>query len=405
LRLGILQRYVIDQVLRAFVMALLTVTAVFVLLMVMTAVSREALPPQDVLRLLPYIVPGSLPYTIPVALLFAVSVVYGRLASDNEVVAVKAAGLSASTILWPSLFLGLASSLGLLAISTELIPRANNRLKQIILGDMEETFYRFLKKEGEFSSPGMPFFIQVRDVEGHVLIDPLFKHRSPSPPAPPNQFDLQVKARKAVVQFDTQKNEATVTLLDATSSGGKDTTPFLFWINGKQVLKYPIPKPPEQDHRVQEMTNNQINRAQAEFRSKIQHERARQAVGAAFWIASGRLDRIDWPGIGEAYRKYDYWQRKVDEYETEKYQRVALAFGGFFFVLLGAPVGILFARRDFLSAFISCFIPIIIIYYPLTLMGVNLGKEGIVHPVIVFVGNLVVGALAGFFAIPPVRRH
>ena len=60
--------------------------------------------------------------------------------------------------------------------------------------------------------------------------------------------------------------------------------------------------------------------------------------------------------------------------------RIALACGSFFFVLLGAPVGILFARRDFLSAFITCFVPIIILYYPLMLLGVNLGKDGHAQP-------------------------
>ena len=36
-----------------------------------------------------------------------------------------------------------------------------------------------------------------------------------------------------------------------------------------------------------------------------------------------------------------------------------MAFGSLLFVFLGAPVGILFARRDFLSAFMTCFLPII----------------------------------------------
>ena len=44
---------------------------------------------------------------------------------------------------------------------------------------------------------------------------------------------------------------------------------------------------------------------------------------------------------------------RCTSYETEKQMRIALACGSFFFVLLGAPVGILFAKGDFLSAFIT----------------------------------------------------
>ncbi len=49
-----------------------------------------------------------------------------------------------------------------------------------------------------------------------------------------------------------------------------------------------------------------------------------------------------------------------------------MAFGSLLFVILGAPVGILFARRDFLSAFMTCFLPIIGIYYPLMLFGTRI---------------------------------
>ena len=99
---GILQRYVMGEVLRAFLLALLTITIVIVLFMVMIEAAKMGLTPREILHFVPYVIPGSLPYTIPVSLLFSVTVVYGRLASDNEVIAVKTAGLSAWTVLRPS---------------------------------------------------------------------------------------------------------------------------------------------------------------------------------------------------------------------------------------------------------------------------------------------------------------
>ena len=72
---------------------------------------------------------------------------------------------------------------------------------------------------------------------------------------------------------------------------------------------------------------------------------------------------------------------------------MSMAFGSLLFVILGAPVGILFAKRDFLSAFISCFVPIITLYYPLMLFGVNLGKEGTMAPrSALWIGNVVLVA-------------
>jgi lipopolysaccharide export system permease protein len=82
-----------------------------------------------------------------------------------------------------------------------------------------------------------------------------------------------------------------------------------------------------------------------------------------------------------------------------------MASGSLLFVVLGAPVGIMFARRDFLSAFITCFLPIITLYYPLMLFGVNQSKEGIWPPVLsLWIGNFILAVMAGF-VLPPILRH
>jgi lipopolysaccharide export system permease protein len=43
-------------------------------------------------------------------------------------------------------------------------------------------------------------------------------------------------------------------------------------------------------------------------------------------------------------------------------------------------VGIWFSRSDYLSAFITCFLPIVLVYYPLMLCGINLSKLGQLSP-------------------------
>ena len=39
-------------------------------------------------------------------------------------------------------------------------------------------------------------------------------------------------------------------------------------------------------------------------------------------------------------------------------------------------VGIWFSRSDYLSAFVTCFLPIVLLYYPLVLCGENLARAG-----------------------------
>ncbi len=75
--------------------------------------------------------------------------------------------------------------------------------------------------------------------------------------------------------------------------------------------------------------------------------------------------------------------------------RPALALGCLFFVFVGCPVGIWFSRSDYLSAFITCFLPIVVLYYPLMLCGINLSKLGKINPWIgVWCADLLMAVIA-----------
>jgi len=79
----------------------------------------------------------------------------------------------------------------------------------------------------------------------------------------------------------------------------------------------------------------------------------------------------------------------------EQYMRPAVAGGCLCFVLVGCPVGIWFSKRDYLSAFITCFLPIVVLYYPLLLCGINLTRNGRWHPALCLWGcNIVMLTIA-----------
>lgn len=401
---GILQRYVMGEVLRAFALALMTVTSIIVLFMVMIEASNLGLTPSEIVGLLPYMVPGSLPYTIPVSLLFAVTVVYGRLASDNEIVAVKTAGLSTLFVLRPAIILGLSLSGILLYLTYAPIPMANHQAKQKVMADMEDLFYKTLKKDRQIDRADWPFLIMVRDVDERTMIDATFKHRVGGPGRnAPKSFDTIVQAKKARVEFDMTKLQARVYLDEAeVSNPSKDVS-----LINNSILPFDIPAERRalKLKRIQEQTTPEMMDEQAEFLVLMAKERKRWAMSSALGIGMGLLDRIQWKNVQRSFADYNSWQMQWRAMETEKHQRIAMSCGSFFFVLLGAPVGILFAKRDFLSAFISCFVPIIILYYPLVILGGNMGKDDILPPVVaLWLGNSVLGVLSGF-VLPSIMKH
>src|SRR5262249_25100385 len=88
-------------------------------------------------------------------------------------------------------------------------------------------------------------------------------------------------------------------------------------------------------------------------------------------------------------------QNQIRNLETEMLMRPALAFGCLCFVVVGCPVGIWFSKSDYLSAFITCFLPIVFLYYPLLLCGINVAKNGKVEPSIaVWAANGIMAVVA-----------
>lgn len=236
------------------------------------------------------------------------------------------------------------------------------------------------------------------------MIEPTFKHRARADSQ--DTFDAIVQAERANIKFDYKKGIAHVYLVGAeVLQKGKNSNIILI---NNNTLDIPLPDGQADmmgAKKMQEWTDSELSREQAKVRVKLANERKRQSYAAALWIATGRIRRVKWDEFQKAFIDYNTWISDDAKYETEKQFRHALAFGSLFFVLLGAPVGIRFARRDFLSAFISCFMPIILLYYPLTLMGINLGKEGVVNPIItLWAGNCLLGLLTGA-VLPPIIRH
>ena len=229
MRFGILQRYVMGEVFRAFALALLTITCVFVLLTVMTKATSAGLGPREIFKLVPYMIPSSLRFTVPVSLLFTATVVYGRLASDNEVIAVKTAGLSAMVLIWPAVVFALVLSLVLSWATATAIPMSTSAARLVIYQNLEDLFYKKLKMERVFDVPDWPFLIKVKDVEDKVLIGATFKQRadksnpatslsSPGETESGPAYQMIVRATEARIKFNFEAEKVVIYFKDAEIS-------------------------------------------------------------------------------------------------------------------------------------------------------------------------------------------
>src|SRR5262249_48778394 len=87
-------------------------------------------------------------------------------------------------------------------------------------------------------------------------------------------------------------------------------------------------------------------------------------------------------------------EQEIRLLDVELLMRPALSLGCLCFILVGCPVGIWMGRADYLSSFITCFLPIVVVYYPLMLCGTGMAKDGKFNEVLLVWGaNLLVGVV------------
>jgi lipopolysaccharide export system permease protein len=379
----ILQRMIFWELVRVFLLALVSLTGLFLLGGVVTEATQRGLSLVQVFTVIPLLIPNTLPYTIPATTLFATCVVYGRLSHDNEVTAIRAAGVHLGRIIAPSVLLGLLTAGGTAALYYDFIPRTHQLLRTQVVGNLEDFLYGILKKQGGLSHPKKEYALWVRQVQGKRLIDVIYKVRDKE-----GGYTLVARARDASVQVDMERNVIRVDMSHVTTCDKNGVAGYI----GEQTQEVPIPDeifgtytPRPSDLNWGELLQRRTDVA-GEVRQAIE-DTQKDLTGLAPETQAQFKNHYDSTKVMK--------QREQNTVEAELHMRPALAIGCLCFALIGGPVGIWFSRADYLSAFVSCFLPTVVVYYPLLLCGTNLAKDGRLAPAIaLWMANAAIGAAA-----------
>jgi lipopolysaccharide export system permease protein len=394
---SILHRMIFWELARVFLLALVALTGMLVMGGVVAEATQRGLGPLQLLVAIPLLIPSTLPYTLPATTLFATCVVYGRLAHDNEILALKSAGIHLWHVIWPAALLGILVSGMTIILSLDVIPSTHHELRTRFLRDVDEFLYNLLKREGCIRHSKLHYTIYVQRVQDKKLLEALFMRRDPNSKNP--NYEAIIWAREASLRTDMAKKELSVHMRDcyiSTENGD------VLYLADKEL---PVELPPD-------ITEAGVkSNARAMTWSEIlldidikQRERQHRVDQKILHLAAINTDRA--PSNYEQHVKdLDYEIRHIDNQirymVTELHMRPALALGCLCFVLVGCPVGIWFSRSDYLSAFITCFLPIVVLYYPLMLCGINLAKLGKINP---WIGLWSADALMAVIAIGLFRK-
>jgi lipopolysaccharide export system permease protein len=364
---GILHRSIFFELAKVFILSLVALTGIIVLAAIVQEATQRGLGPEQILTVIPLLVPSMMPFIIPPTTLFASCIVYGRLSHDNEITAIRAAGITVLHVVWPGVVLGLLMSATTMGLYYYLIPHTQRLLRSIIVHDVEDFLYTMLRKDREIRRRpdiSMGYEMWVESVQGKVLKNAIFMRRDAQ-----GNYDVVAKAREA----DLHVGDAIVVHMrhcHVFDEAGKVRGYF-----AEREWTVPVPEIKERMPGARELTWREGLEARKLAVEEAERNQVRLAEITAALAKNPAAAKL------EAERaNYEYLcrhsQQRANALTTELHMRPALACGCFFFVLVGCPVGIWFSKSDYLSAFITCFLPIVFLYYPIQLCSTNLAKDG-----------------------------
>jgi lipopolysaccharide export system permease protein len=395
--MSVISRYILADLIGWFVIFVGGLTLLMVVLLVGQEAWRMNLGLVPTLRLIPFILPTALVFAVPGTILFTVCLVYGRMSADNEVTAAKAAGISPLALLWPAF--GLAFLLSIVAVCLNDLAYSWGQagMQRVILQSVEEIAYGTLRTQRSFATS--KFSISVKGVEGRQLILPTMWFQ-PSEEAP----HMTLTARVAELRSNLDRGTLSLILDDYeihSDSGAHFVSP------GTTVHEIPLHYASTRELKEDSPTQLPMSRFKEESiaqRAKI--ERLEQALAADMGMS---LMTGDFQLLSEATWKprrkaLADARTRLFRLQTEPWRRWASGFSCLCFVMVGAPLAILWRRADVMTTFFVCFFPILIVYYPLFLVGLDYSKAGALPPYSVWAANLVLVGI-GLWLLQRVIRY
>jgi len=391
-------RYIACEIIKIFVIALFSLTLLILLIGVGRELLREGLGPLSVVQLLPYVLPLSLQHSVPATALFSVCCVYGRMAADGEVATVKAIGVSPLQLVKPALVFAAILSPGVVFLSDLAVSWGRPGVSQVVMRSLEDIAYRFLQSQHTYSS-SHGFTIHVQDVQGRRLIRPTVKIRSRTGGA------IELTALEGSLRLDPETYTLLLNVVDSRVEGGEGNQGI---IPGETEFRIPLGKAFRQRDPSHESPSD-LPLREIGPESIAQERRGQQAIGQLAAHAGFSLLAARWEDIsgadGQRYQaQIAASDKRLARLHTEPWRRWAQGFSCFCFVLVGAPLAIIARTADYWTTFGICFLPTLVVYYALFMLGFDQAKGGLWPPYAVWLGNSVLIAI-GITLMDRVRRH
>ena len=229
-----LQRYLFRQ----FFFTSINTVALFVGVLIVGNALKEVLPllvsgKVDIsffFNILFHLIPSMVAYALPLGLLTATLLVLGRLSSQNELIAMKASGISLYSIIAPLVLIASCGTLFALCVNFYWGPNSISYYRSALSGIIQKKPLQFIQ-EGSFVKdfPGYMFYIERKrnDWVDHCWLWELDDRQV-------NGVNVFLHSEKGFLRYDEKENSIILTLLQgvgekySTSAKGIETQSIAF---------------------------------------------------------------------------------------------------------------------------------------------------------------------------------
>ena len=437
----LLRRYIIKEMLSPFIFSLLVIIFILFVQFLLRAIDRFLGKGIDTLTIFEYLflnLAWIVALAVPMAVLIASLMTFGRLSEDNEITAMRAAGISFLKIIRPGLLFGTIICLLLLYFNNYILPEMNFKAR-ILSGDIYRKKPVMSIDPGHFIGDLPDYGMIIGGKTGEIMEDVRIFSK--------NSHNKQTSIYSKTGKLETIGNELILTLyngeiheLDIKDFGEYRRIQF-----SKHKINIPVDD-------LLLMRRDTSNRTDREMTIPMMFERKKsykdrvnsvwKRMGNNYFKTTGDsvvpktlkktlLDLSEYQldierdtslsqiqtnttmrkiktlerQMTNEFNLLNSYQKSINKYGVEIHKKFSLPVACILFVLLGAPLGVL-ARKGGFVVGMSLSFGFFLIYYLLLIGGEEMADRNLVSPAVgMWAPNIALFIIAFYLTVRTVRER
>ena len=411
----ILERYILKENFKPFVVSLMVTTFVMLLdkiIDLLNLIIEKHLDIVTIASIFGLSLPFILALTIPMAILLASIMSFGRLSVDNELIAFKSCGINIYTLLKPTVIAALFISFFMVYFNNAVLPETNHILKNMMI----KANYR---RPATAIVPGTfntmkNYTIYVKERIDDELFGILIYNKEKT------KFPQTISAEWGRIELANGGNSLKAILYNGQMHERDQKNPDKYNISEFKKFTLNLPdlgfkmNKEGTDYRGdRELSSNAMQEIVDERKIKIEEiqleiDKIQLSITE---INSNDDEPFDKNELKKHYNRLNLKQDKVvtlesdiRKYQVEIHKKYAIAFACVIFVLIGAPIGMM-TKTSGVGMSFSVSAIVFLIYYGALTLGEELADKGVVSPFLaMWISNIVFSIIGIYLVVISVKE-